>query len=606
MGKKKEAKAASKRMLLMNGPNLDMLGIREPGVYGTSTLADIERGVREYGEARGVRIDCYQSNSEGSLVKRIHKARGVYDGIVYNPGAHTHYSYALRDAVGSIDVPVVEVHLSNVDDREPFRRVSVIAPACVAQVKGRGPQGYRDAIDILLEGVTGRLGEGYESRYPAGEVIVVGREAVGVGAAPEQEEAPEQEDAGIPEAAVPAPADASALVQPGAAARRIEGLRAACAKDGIDSFLVRGTSNIAWLTAFDGVFDDEAAHALLVMPHEAVLHTDSRYSAAARIAALGGPVEVDDSRTSHAAFAAGALAVRHAVRVSAGGETVDDFAGEPAEGPSAGAAMLGIEDSMALADFRALERALAEAPQKPQIKETAGVVLGLRAVKSPSEVARMKAAQAITDAAFAHIVGFMRPGLSEREVQIELEDYLRRHGAEGLAFPSIVAAGPNGASPHAIPGSTKLEAGQCVVLDFGARAFGYCSDMTRTVFVGQPDARLRDAYAAILAANEQVESALKPGVTGAAMHELAEAVLAEAGYAGKMGHGLGHGVGMDIHEEPVLAPRNALPLQPGNVVTVEPGIYLPGEFGMRLEDFGVVTGDGFEVFTQSTHDMVVV
>ncbi|MFR1640395.1 MAG: type II 3-dehydroquinate dehydratase, partial [Eggerthellaceae bacterium] len=143
MGKKKEAKAASKRMLLMNGPNLDMLGIREPGVYGTSTLADIERGVREYGEAHGVRIDCYQSNSEGSLVKRIHKARGVYDGIVYNPGAHTHYSYALRDAVGSIDVPVVEVHLSNVDDREPFRRVSVIAPACAAQVKGRGPQGFR-------------------------------------------------------------------------------------------------------------------------------------------------------------------------------------------------------------------------------------------------------------------------------------------------------------------------------------------------------------------------------------------------------------------------------------------------------------------------------
>ena len=602
MGKKKEAKAASKRMLLMNGPNLDMLGIREPGVYGTSTLADIERGVREYGEAHGVRIDCYQSNSEGSLVKRIHKARGVYDGIVYNPGAHTHYSYALRDAVGSIDVPVVEVHLSNVDDREPFRRVSVIAPACAAQVKGRGPQGYRDAIDILLEGVTGRLGEGYESRYPAGEVIVVGREAAGGDAAAEHEEAAEREEAGAPEAAVPAPADASALVQPGAAARRIEGLRAACAKDGIDSFLVRGTSNIAWLTAFDGVFDDEAAHALLVMPHEAVLHTDSRYSAAARIAALGGPVEVDDSRTGHAAFAAGALAGR----VFASGEAADDSTGEPAGRPSAEALVLGIEDSMALADFRALEKAFDEGARKPQIKETAGVVLGLRAVKSPSEVARMRAAQAITDAAFAHIVGFMRPGLTEREVQIELEDYLRRHGAEGLAFPSIVAAGPNGASPHAIPGSTKLEAGQCVVLDFGARAFGYCSDMTRTVFVGQPDARLRDAYAAILAANEQVESALKPGVTGAAMHELAEAVLAEAGFAGRMGHGLGHGVGMDIHEEPVLAPRNTLPLQPGNVVTVEPGVYLPGEFGMRLEDFGVVTDDGFEVFTQSTHDMVVV
>lgn len=217
----------------------------------------------------------------------------------------------------------------------------------------------------------------------------------------------------------------------------------------------------------------------------------------------------------------------------------------------------------------------------------------------------MKAAQAVTDAAFAHIVGYMRPGMTEREVQIELEDFMRRHGAEGLAFPSIVAAGANGASPHAIPGQTVLEAGQCVVLDFGARAHGYCSDMTRTVFLGQPSQKMRDAYAAIRSANEQVEAALKPGVTGKAMHELAERALADAGFADKMGHSLGHGVGIDIHEQPALSPRNEQPLVPGNVVTVEPGIYLPGEFGMRLEDFGVITPDGFEVFTRSTHDPVI-
>ena len=199
----------------------------------------------------------------------------------------------------------------------------------------------------------------------------------------------------------------------------------------------------------------------------------------------------------------------------------------------------------------------------------------------------------------------MRPGMTEREVQIELEDFMRRHGAEGLAFPSIVAAGANGASPHAIPGQTVLEAGQCVVLDFGARAHGYCSDMTRTVFLGQPSQKMRDAYAAIRSANEQVEAALKPGVTGKVMHELAERALADAGFAGKMGHSLGHGVGIDIHEQPALSPRNEQPLVPGNVVTVEPGIYLPGEFGMRLEDFGVITPDGFEVFTRSTHDPVI-
>lgn len=389
--------------------------------------------------------------------------------------------------------------------------------------------------------------------------------------------------------------------EPNAASHRIERLRAACAEEGMDAFLVRGTSNIAYLTAFDGVFDDEDAHALLVAPGDAVLHTDSRYSAAARSAAAGGPVKIDDARVSHAAFAVDALSGREPVAASGTGA---DGAEDPAtcvEG-----ALLGIEDTMVLRDYRALERAAEEASRPVRLTETAGLVLGLRAVKTPSEIARMKAAQAVTDAAFSHIIGFMRPGMTEREVQIELEDFMRRHGAEGLAFPSIVATGANGASPHAIPGDAKLKAGQCVVLDFGARALGYCSDMTRTVFVGEPDARMRAAYEAIRAANEQVEAALRPGVTGRAMHELAEQVLADHGFAGTMGHGLGHGVGMDVHEEPSLSPRNERPLAIGNVVTVEPGIYLPGAFGMRLEDFGALTEDGFEVFTRSTHDMVIV
>ena len=142
-------------------------------------------------------------------------------------------------------------------------------------------------------------------------------------------------------------------------------------------------------------------------------------------------------------------------------------------------------------------------------------------------------------------------------------------------------------------------------MDFGARAAGYCSDMTRTVFLGEPSERMRAAYEAICEANERVSALLAPGVTGRQAHELAEAVLAEHGFGGKMGHALGHGVGIDIHEEPVLAPRNEAPLAAGNVVTVEPGVYLPGEFGMRLEDFGVVTADGFDVFTKSTHEMVI-
>lgn len=385
------------------------------------------------------------------------------------------------------------------------------------------------------------------------------------------------------------------------AAGRLARLREACEAAGIRTFFVRDTSNIAWLTAFDGVFDDEQAHALLVTPHDAVLHTDSRYSEAARrAAALEGAVTVDDGRVSHAQFVADVFAARHGA--SAAG-AAGDAGGAPA--PAGPAIVLGIEDSMTLAAFRALEAAFADAPAAPQLRETASFVVGLRAVKDAAEVARMRAAQAITDAAFAHITGFMRPGMAEREVQAELDDYMHRHGAEGLAFASIVATGANGASPHAIPGEAPLEAGQCVVMDFGARAHGYCSDMTRTVFLGQPSARMRDAYAAIRAANEQVEAAIKPGVSGAAMHALAEQVLEEHGFGGKMGHSLGHGVGIDIHEEPVLSPRNERAFVPGNVVTVEPGVYLPGEFGMRLEDFGVVTESGYDVFTQSSHDMVI-
>lgn len=411
-------------------------------------------------------------------------------------------------------------------------------------------------------------------------------------------------------------------------ASRIARLRAACAAEGLGAFLVRDTSNIQWLTAFDNVFDSEAAHALYLDGGRAVLHTDSRYSSACRKAASGGEVCVDDSRVSHAQFAAECWAKRAAV---------DGFGATAANGAGAfaGEGGLGIEDSVSLGEYRRLQAAFSElganAAGEPGVgavslgaardaacndassasfadclRETSGFVLNLRAVKDADEVRRMKAAQAVTDAAFAHITGFMRPGMTEREVQLELEDFMLRNGASGLAFSSIVATGANGANPHAIPGETRLEAGQCVVMDFGARALGYCSDMTRMVFVGEPDARLRGAYETLRRANEEVEAMLRPGVTGAEAHELAERILAEGGFAGKMGHGLGHGVGVDIHEEPVLAPRNKQPLEAGNVVTVEPGIYLPGEFGMRLEDFGVVTENGFDVFTRSTHEMVTI
>lgn len=420
----------------------------------------------------------------------------------------------------------------------------------------------------------------------------------------------------------------------GVSDERIGRLRAACAEAGLDAMLVRDTSSICWATAFDGVFDEERAHALYVDGSRAVLHTDSRYELACRTAAEGTCVRVDATRCQHARFAADLVRDAAACGICGAGS---------APSGSAPAFVLGIEDSITLAEFRQLEAAfavsgagagseagatvvattpapatasaVATAPARtptstlapaPTLRETSGLVLGLRAVKDADEVRRMRAAQAITDAAFMHITRFMRPGMTEREVQLELESYMLSHGASGLAFSSIVAAGANGASPHAIPGDTRLEAGQCVVMDFGARALGYCSDMTRMVFLGRPEGRMCAAWETLRRANEEVEALLRPGVTGRQAHELAERILDEGGFGGCMGHGLGHGVGIDVHEEPVLAPRNERALVPGNVVTVEPGIYIAGGFGMRLEDFGVITEDGFEVFTQSTHDLVVI
>lgn len=140
-----------KRILLLNGPNLNMLGIREPEIYGADTLASIEKMVVEHGAEKGVQVDCFQSNHEGDLIDKLHAAHTDYDGVIYNPGAHTHYSYALRDAVSSIDTPVVEVHISDVDSREEFRKFSVFDGVCIAKIKGHGIQGYLEALDALLD-----------------------------------------------------------------------------------------------------------------------------------------------------------------------------------------------------------------------------------------------------------------------------------------------------------------------------------------------------------------------------------------------------------------------------------------------------------------------
>lgn len=229
----------------------------------------------------------------------------------------------------------------------------------------------------------------------------------------------------------------------------------------------------------------------------------------------------------------------------------------------------------------------------------------LRGVKDDEEVAAIQKAVDVADAAFEHIVDFLRPGVTEREVALELEFFMRRKGAESLAFPSIVASGPNGALPHAVPSDRRIERGDLVTLDFGCVVDGYCSDITRTVAIGDPDAKSRDLYALVLRAQLAAMEAIQPGVEAREVDRVARDIISEAGYGDYFGHGLGHGLGMNVHEEfPRLSPRGEVVLQPGMVSSVEPGIYIPGWGGIRIEDLVVVTETGCRILTQSSKELM--
>ena len=264
---------------------------------------------------------------------------------------------------------------------------------------------------------------------------------------------------------------------------------------------------------------------------------------------------------------------------------------------------MGYEDqSMLCCDFDKLRKELPVQTWTP----LGSRIDDLRQIKTEEELEYLARSEEIGDKAFAEFLKIVKPGMTELEAAAELEYLMKKEGAEDLSFNTIIASGLNSSMPHAIPGYKKLEEGDFVTCDFGCKYKGYCSDMTRTVCVGEATPLAREVFAAVREANEAVEAMIRPGRTGAAMHHLAEDVLAHNGFAGKMGHGLGHGVGIDIHELPVLSPRNETPLEVGNVVTVEPGVYLPGVIGCRVEDFGVVSEDGFEVFTKSSHELVII
>jgi Xaa-Pro aminopeptidase len=235
-----------------------------------------------------------------------------------------------------------------------------------------------------------------------------------------------------------------------------------------------------------------------------------------------------------------------------------------------------------------------------------GSVETLRRVKEEGELATIREAAAITTRAFERFAREPVVGRRERDLAWRMEVLLREEGGEGLAFPVMVLAGPNGARPHNVPGDGVVEPGQTLVVDAGSRLGGYCSDCTRTFATGPLPDRLRDAYALCLEAQTAALAHVRAGARGTDVDGVARTMIDATGFAGTFGHGLGHGVGMDIHEAPAMRPEEEHLLEPGNVVSCEPGIYLEGEGGIRIEDLVVVTGGEPEVLTPFTKELTEV
>ncbi|MBO2533493.1 MAG: Xaa-Pro dipeptidase [Thermoactinomycetaceae bacterium] len=260
------------------------------------------------------------------------------------------------------------------------------------------------------------------------------------------------------------------------------------------------------------------------------------------------------------------------------------------------------QDHLTYGEVEKLKKSLGDIIAVP----TSRVVESLRAVKDEGERDAIRKAAAIADRAFERILEELRPGRTEREIALRLEFMMREMGADGASFDIIVASGPRSALPHGVASDRVLEEGDLVTLDFGASYRGYCSDITRTVVLGEPNDAQRRIYETVREAQQAAVDAIRPGMTGKEADRVARDRIKASGYEKYFGHGTGHGLGMEVHEAPRLSPRGEEILEPGMVVTVEPGIYLPEFGGVRIEDDVIVTEDGREVLTQSPKHLIVI
>lgn len=269
---------------------------------------------------------------------------------------------------------------------------------------------------------------------------------------------------------------------------------------------------------------------------------------------------------------------------------------------------LGIEaDHMTVTQHGALRYACG---RTPTIVPIAGVAEPVRALKDDTEIMALRQAADLTDRAFGYFLSLAAVGQTPRALSWAVERMLRENGADGLSFETLIAAGPDGAAPHPLLSHRPLEPGDSVIIDLGARVNGYCADMTRTVLVGggseQNEERFRVVYGAVLAANQAVTRAARVGQRARDLDALARAIIGDAGYAAQFTHGLGHSVGLDIHEQPYLSAHSQATLAAGMVITNEPGIYLPGWGGVRIEDLLLIRDDDAEVLSRSARDITII
>ena len=352
---------------------------------------------------------------------------------------------------------------------------------------------------------------------------------------------------------------------------RIKRLLDACGLGADEGIIIHRPSNMFYLSGYTG-------EGLLVLSRNlSAIVTDFRYVEQAGQQAPGFSCHQISTGRGHALVAASLIHGAGIGRVL----YEDDF--------------VTVRDSRKLQDALG-DVALAPLDNKPEM---------LRRVKDAGEIVLMEKACAISCEAFDDLLPLLKPGLSEKRIQRMLNERMLERGAAAPAFDIIVASGPNGSLPHAIAGERLVRQGDMITFDFGAKYGGYCADMTRTVAVGKPDSRMREVYDIVLHAQKVSQDALAPGKTGRELDAIARKIIGDAGYGERFGHGLGHSVGIDIHEDPRLSPSGEDRMVPGHVVTVEPGIYLPGLGGVRIENSCLVTEDGARTLVTAERELII-